>query len=537
MSSITLTDILTDNSSNTLTLTNGPNFVSASQGSSSGTLNIGEIATYSASYIIQQAAANSGAIYNQVQIIASSPGQINDVSDSSDDGDDNDGNTTDDPTVVEMDFSPIIDVTKTATVTDNNSNSLTDLGDAIVYQITVSNIGNVTLSSLTITDTIIDENLELLTLSSGPDFVSSSLSSAEGTLLVGESATYSATFVIDQQSVDSGGVLNSVYAVASSPGQSNNVSDTSDDGDDSDGNTTDDNTEVGIDQSLIIEATKTASVIDNNTSSSTDLGDTIVYTITVENKGNVTLSGVSLTDTLLDGDGSQLSLTAGPVFTSSSASSAQGTLMVGETATYTASYTITQAALDTGGVSNSVLVTGSSPGQSNNVTDTSDDGDDSDGNTEDDTTDTSIDNSPSLEVTKTSAITDNGDGVVGKGDVVQYTISVVNNGNVTLSSLTVADVLSDASGSTLSLNSGPSFSGSSQGSAQGTLKVGETASYSALYIITQAAVDAGGLSNQASATASSPGNSNDVTDMSDDGDDTDDNTTDDPTVTSITASS
>ena len=66
-------------------------------------------------------------------------------------------------------------------------------------------------------------------------------------------------------------------------------------------------------------------------------------------------------------------------------------LTVGETATYTASYTITQVALDTGGVSNSVLVTGSSPGQSNNVTDTSDDGDDSDGNTEDDTTDTSID--------------------------------------------------------------------------------------------------------------------------------------------------
>ena len=73
------------------------------------------------------------------------------------------------------------------------------------------------------------------------------------------------------------------------------------------------------------------------------------------------------------------SLTAGPIFNSSTASSAQGTLTVGETATYTASYTITQAALDTGGVSNSVLVTGSSPGQSNNVTDTSDDGDDSDG--------------------------------------------------------------------------------------------------------------------------------------------------------------
>ena len=61
-------------------------------------------------------------------------------------------------------------------------------------------------------------------------------------------------------------------------------------------------------------------------------------------------------------------------------------------------------------------------------------------------------------MTKTSAITDNGDGVVGKGDVVQYTISVINNGNVTLSSLTVSDVLSDATGTTLSLI-GPSFSG------------------------------------------------------------------------------
>jgi uncharacterized repeat protein (TIGR01451 family) len=66
---------------------------------------------------------------------------------------------------------------------------------------------------------------------------------------------------------------------------------------------------VVLSRSSQLEATKTASVIDNNTSGSTDLGDTVVYTITVENKGNVTLSGVSLTDTLLDGNGSPLSLT------------------------------------------------------------------------------------------------------------------------------------------------------------------------------------------------------------------------------------
>ena len=74
-------------------------------------------------------------------------------------------------------------------------------------------------------------------------------------------------------------------------------------------------------------------------------------------------------------------------------------------------------------------------------------------------------------MTKTSTITDNGDGVVGKGDVVQYTIAVKNDGNVTLGSLTVTDILKDAGGSTVSLNSGPSFAGATQGSAAGTLKV------------------------------------------------------------------
>ena len=532
-----LVDTFTDALSNTLALSSGPTFNFADLGSSQGIIKPNETAHYGATFVITQAVVDAGGLINSVTVTASSTGNPGGLSDVSDDGDDTDGNTTDDATVLVINPAPIIETTKTATVTDNNSNGLNDLGDTIVYTITVENKGNVTLSGLSLADTLTDGDGGSLSLTSGPTFNSSTASSAQGTLTVGETASYTATYTITQDAVDSGSVVNTVMATASSPQNTNDVTDRSDNGDDSDGETQDDNTVVVLSRSSQLEATKTALVIDNNTSGSTDLGDTIVYTITVENKGNVTLRDVGLTDTLLDGNGSPLSLTAGPTFISSTASSAQGTLTVGETATYTASYTITQAALDTGGVSNSVLVTGSSPGQSDNVTDTSDDGDDSDGNTEDDTTDTSIDNSPSLEVTKTSAITDNGDGVVGKGDVVQYTISVINNGNVTLSGLTVVDVLSDATGTTLSLNSGPSFSGSSQGSAQGTLKVGETASYSALYIITQAAVDAGGISNQASATASSPGNSNDVSDMSDDGDDSDGNTTDDPTVTSITASS
>ena len=132
---------------------------------------------------------------------------------------------------------------------------------------------------------------------------------------------------------------------ASSPGKNNDVTDTSDDGDDTDGNTTDDTTVVEITPLPEIEVTKTATVTDNNNNGLVDLADTVVYTITVENKGNVVVSGVTLADTLTDGNGSALTLTSGPSFVSATASSTQGTITVGETATYTASYTIVQLSL------------------------------------------------------------------------------------------------------------------------------------------------------------------------------------------------
>ena len=536
ITSMLVSDTLTDNNGGALTLSNGPSFVSASQGSSAGTLKPNEIATYSAAYVIQQAAAQTGGIKNSVTVTGSSPGNTNDVTDVSDDADDTDGNTIDDPTVVGISLLPVLEVTKTSTLTDNNSNGVTDLGDALVYNITVQNKGNVIIKGITIQDTPTDGNGNPLSLISTPTYISSSAGSSQGTLTVNETATYSATIIINQQAIDSGSISNVVSATGSSPGNTNDVTDISDDGDDSDGNTSNDPTTVSMASSSSIEATKVASVTDNNSNGVTDLGDTITYTITAQNKGTVTLSGVTIADTIVDGNSSALTLTAGPTYNSSSAGSAQGTLTVNEIATYTATYTINQQAVDSGSVSNTVVATASSPGQSNNVTDTSDDGIDGDGNTTDDATITSITSSPSIEVTKTATITDNGDGVTGIGDIVKYTVTVENKGNVTLTGLTFTDVLTTINGTVLNISSGPFFSGSSQGSAQGTIKVGETATYIAFYIIEQAAVDAGGISNTGSATASSPGNTNDVTDIGDDGDDTDGNTVNDPTVTTVTGS-
>ncbi len=219
---------------------------------------------------------------------------------------------------------------------------------------------------------------------------------------------------------------------------------------------------------LEIEATKTAAVIDNG-DGNTGAGDIIVYTITVENTGGITLSNISLSDVLTDGDGGNLSLTSGPSLTNATTGSSAATLQATGVLTYTATYTISNAAANTPSINNRVTVTASSPGNNNNVTDISDNGNDGDGNTEDDQTVVTIDPVPVLEVTKTASVTDNGDGYTGPGDVINYVITVENKGNVTLSSLTVTDSLTDGNGDSLVMSNGPYFSGSDQGSGLGVI--------------------------------------------------------------------
>ena len=73
----------------------------------------------------------------------------------------------------------------------------------------------------------------------------------EGTLAVGESATYSATFVITQQSVNAGGVSNTASVTSKDPA-GNDVTDS-----------TDSATEDLIPRTAAMTVVKTASVDDN----------------------------------------------------------------------------------------------------------------------------------------------------------------------------------------------------------------------------------------------------------------------------------
>ncbi|MDA9359525.1 DUF11 domain-containing protein, partial [Flavobacteriaceae bacterium] len=536
LSSITVSDTLTDGNGGSLSLDIGPSFVSNSGSSAQGTLISGEIATYTATYTISAAAENTPSINNTAQATASTPGNTNDVSDVSDNGNDGDGNTSNDPTVVNITASPQTEVTKEGTVTDNGDGVL-GVGDTVNYTIKIENQGNVNITEPSLVDTFTDALSNTLALTSGPTFDFGDLGSSEGTIKPNETAHYGATFVITQGVVDAGGLINSVTVTASNTGNPGGLSDVSDDGDDTDGNTTDDTTVLLINPNPVLETTKTAVLTDNNSNGLNDLGDTITYTITVENKGNVSLSGLGLVDTLTDGDGGSLSLLSGPTFVSSSASSSQGLLAVSEIATYTAVYTVTQQAVDSGSVVNTVLATASSPQNTNDVTDRSDNGDDSDGETQDDNTVVVLSRSSQLEATKTASVIDNNtSGSTDLGDTIVYIITVENKGNVTLSGVSLTDTLLDGDGSPLSLTSGPTFTSSTASSAQGTLLVGETGTYTASYTITQAALDTGSISNSVLVTGSSPGQSNNVTDTSDDGDDTDDNTEDDTTDITISKS-
>jgi len=141
------------------------------------------------------------------------------------------------------------------------------------------------------------------------------------------------------------------------------VTDTSDD----DSLEEDEPTVTTLTQTPSIALIKTAAYVDNAPAGVTNPGDQVTYVFTVTNTGNVTLSNVTVTDPLVG-------LSA--ITPASVASMAPGAVV-----TFTASYTITQADINAGGVTNQALATGSPP-TGPPVTDLSDD----DSNLENETT-------------------------------------------------------------------------------------------------------------------------------------------------------
>jgi predicted RNA-binding protein with TRAM domain len=495
---------MTDGAGQSLTLTSPSTF-------STYTLAPGETEDIQATYTIEQSAADTGSISNTVSVDGTAPDgtMISDDIDAS--------------VVVLIDLNPSIEVIKVAAVTDEGD-GIIGVGDIIQYTITVENTGNVTLSDLSLTDTLTALNGDPLILTTPLTFVSNE-GSPQGTLGISEVATYSVTYVVEQSAVDAGGVFNTATAACfSADGTvvtdvSDNATPTGDE--DGDGDPNNDPTLVLTTFYPAMELNMTVESVSDNGDGITGVGDIITYSISIANTGNITLSNIYQTYTLTDFNDTALMLTTDPVFAGSSKGSSGGTLLPGEIANYIATYIIDESAADSGGISNRINAISSTPSSIDNVSD------------ELDTPVVVLTSSLlTIDLTKYATIADtNGDGSTGLGDTITYTLVATNTGNDELSSVTITDVLSDLAGNALTLTMQPTFISSSSGSPQGSLQIGEQATYRATFIVNNQAMNAGGVSNTAAVSAINTSG----TTLSNISDDPSTTMYNDPTVTTLTS--
>ena len=258
-----------------------------------------------------------------------------------------------------MTTDPAIEGVKTSEITTDTGAAGLSLGDEITYTFAITNTGNVTLTDVGVaSDTLRRaDNTEI-----AGAITSFTLTTGQSTTLApGESTEYTATYTVAQADIDAGGLRNS--ATVTGTYGSTAYTDVTDDGDDTDGNTADDETADLVTTDPVIKVTKT--VDDSALEDGVRAGDTLTYTITVENIGDVTLTDVTLTDTFRDLDNGTLSLTSGPTKTSDTGTITTDTTMeVGDVWIFEASYNLTDAVIATGGVENIAVATAKAPDDS-----------------------------------------------------------------------------------------------------------------------------------------------------------------------------
>ncbi len=192
----------------------------------------------------------------------------------------------------------------------------------------------------------------------------------------------------------------------------------------------------------------------------TAAGNTLTYTYTVTNTGNTTLSSITISD-------DKIGSPAGTAFACGS-----GTLSAGATRTCTATYTVTPADLTTGSITNTAIASSSSGAGGNLISVTSD--------------------PVSLTTNKAAPALTMAKGVTETyysniGTVIHYAYTVKNTGNVVVTApITISDNM---------INGGSSFICSNN-----NLAVGGSISCNAIYIVNQADLDKGSLTNIATAS-------------------------------------
>ncbi len=381
-----------------------------------------------------------------------------------------DGNAGNDPTVLTLTRPELELIKSVANMPDTNGDGLFGgEDDVIVYSFLVRNTGNVILNNIMVTDA-------LLPVTDGP------ITLAPG---AGDSLTFTASYTVTAADIARGFVENTATVtgdavdssgdpVSGPNGTQITTSDVSDAGTNpdqstvpdpsgtetpdglggTDGNPTNDptvQTVPGNPNPALTVVKSVAGIADTNGSGVVDEGDTVSYTFTVTNSGNVRLGNVTVADPRA------APVSGGPII-----------LEVGDTdtSTFTASAVITAAEAAAGMIENIARATGGAinslgdpaTGDQRIATDASDAGTEPDigptgtptsipdpAGTETGGDDPTVLNlpMPNLSVVKSVAnVADtNGSGAVDTGDTVSYVFAVSNTGNTDLVNVTVSDAL------------------------------------------------------------------------------------------------
>jgi uncharacterized repeat protein (TIGR01451 family) len=417
LGNVTPTDTLPNGTTVTLANPSG-------DANNNGRLDIGETWTYTTTYAVDQAQINAGTDrVNSVTVTANPPsGPALSGSSSA---------TTTITTTPKLTIAKRVDKT-----------SISAPG-TLTYTIEVRNTGNVSLTGVSVTDTLAPGARPI-----NPGAPVESVSN-NGVLDVGETWTYTATFAVAQSDIDAGTSLVNTASVTSTQ------------------------TPTPVDASATTTISQAASmhvekVVDLH---SIAAPGTLTYTITVENTGNVSLNNVTPVDTLPNGTTVTLANPGGDT-------NGNGRLDVGETWTYTTTYAVDQAQINAGTDRvNSVTVTADPPsGGAVSKTDTAT---------------TTIATAPRLTVDKRVDKT-----VISAPGTLTYTIEVHNAGNVSLTGVSVTDTLAPGA---RPINPGAPVESVSN---NGVLDVGETWTYTATFAVAQSDIDAGtSLVNTASVTS------------------------------------
>ncbi|MBQ6342201.1 MAG: DUF11 domain-containing protein [Anaerolineaceae bacterium] len=290
---------------------------------------------------------------------------------------------SDDAEVTTVTAEPALTVVKTAAAEGD-----VVLGSTVIYTVTVTNSGNVTISNINLTDTKVNDYADHLVEGTTNPFPVSELGP-------NESVTIRYTYTVTEADIIAGKIENTATATGKDP-KGDKVEDD------------DDAVVTPVAMNAALTVTKAADPKENLA-----VDDTVTYTVKVTNSGNVTISDIVMVDTLV------------------TLNEDTYTLLPGDEKTFTYTYTAVQADVDAGKIDNTVTAAGKDP--KNNPVSGSDKA-----------TVTTVAANPSLDVVKSAVIRDSQNNVktaAEKGDIVSYTVTIKNNGNVTVNDIILTDTL------------------------------------------------------------------------------------------------